>query len=241
VLLKKIAKKIVRHLPVRVTYRFQALMAGGRLALGKGSYVHSSVHILGKSNVQIGSNSCISEGCWLNVNHRASGEPAIKIGSNCFIGKYNFFSSGLRISIGDYGLTTIGCKFIGASHVIDDPLKPYVSTGTTKIDVIEIGVNSFFGANAMVLGNVKIGHGSVIGAGAQVMHDIPPFSVAIGRPAKVIKRFSFLKNLWVPIGELSKEDINAMPNESQYLKKLSAEFSNVPMPFIAAGRNMGNL
>jgi serine O-acetyltransferase len=39
-----------------------------------------------------------------------------------------------------------------------------------------------------VLGNVTIGRGSVIGANAVVVHDVPPFSVAVGAPARVIKR-----------------------------------------------------
>lgn len=239
--LKKIAKNIIVTLPARIVCKLQTIRARGKLTLGKGAYVHRSVHILGKSNVIIGSNSCISEGCWLNVNHRIEKETSIQIGKNCFIGKDNFFTSGLKISIGDYVLTTIDCKFIGASHLIEDPLKPYISTGTTNHGVIEVGVNCFIGASAMVLGNVKIGHGSVIGAGAQVMHDIPPFSIAIGNPARVIKRFSFRKNRWVSVNEISLSDLKEMPNEEDYRALLYMKYQNIPMPMIAIGRDMGNL
>lgn len=240
-LLKKIAKIIITYLPVRLFCKLQTMRARGRLTLGEGSYIHRSVHIIGMNNIAVGANSCISEGCWLNVNHRVGQKLSIQIGKNCFIGKYNFFSSGSIISIGDYVLTAIGCKFIGASHVIDDPFKPYITTGTTGDAKIEVGVNCFIGANAIVLGNVKIGHGSVIGAGAQVMQDIPPFSIAIGNPAIVIKRFSFPKKNWVSTEVISDDDINAMPNEHQYLLQICKNFPKIQMPIIAAGRDLGNL
>lgn len=47
--------------------------------------------------------------------------------------------------------------------------------------------NVFIGAGAKIIGNVRIGHHSLIGANAVVTHDIPPYSVAVGVPARVIK------------------------------------------------------
>lgn len=43
-------------------------------------------------------------------------------------------------------------------------------------------------SSAMIIEGVKVGHGCVVGAGAVVVHDLPPYSVAVGVPAKVIKR-----------------------------------------------------
>lgn len=53
--------------------------------------------------------------------------------------------------------------------------------------LLEIGDNSGVGINCEVYGPVNIGDGCVIGAGAVVTKDIPPYSVAGGVPAKVIK------------------------------------------------------
>jgi acetyltransferase-like isoleucine patch superfamily enzyme len=211
------------------------------MLIGSGTYIHPSVHILGKKNIRVGSNTCLSEGCWLNINQRVLNKIAIAIGSNCFIGKQNFFSSGDIISIGDYTLTTIGCRFIGSTHKIDNPDVPYLLTGTTNDDQIIIGVNCFFGAGTMVLGNVKIGHGSVIGANSLVLRDIPPFSIAIGNPAQVSKRYSFVKKTWLPLSEISFEDELCMPNEQDYLRQLKEKFPSVSMPWIAAGKSMGDL
>jgi acetyltransferase-like isoleucine patch superfamily enzyme len=50
-----------------------------------------------------------------------------------------------------------------------------------------IGNDVFIGANVTIIDGVAIGDGAVIGAGAVVVKDIPPYAVAVGVPAKVIK------------------------------------------------------
>ena len=52
---------------------------------------------------------------------------------------------------------------------------------------VEIGDNVILGAGCKVLGNVKIGNNCIIGANAVVTHDIPPDTVAVGVPARVIR------------------------------------------------------
>ena len=47
-----------------------------------------------------------------------------------------------------------------------------------------------------IMAGVHIGEHSVIGANAVVTHDIPPYSVVVGVPAKVIKKFNFETNQW---------------------------------------------
>lgn len=239
--LKKLAKYILNKLPVKFRCLILSARLGGNVLIGTGSYVHSSVHLLGKSNIRIGSNTCLSEGCWLNVNQSIENKISIAIGNNCFIGKQNFFTSGDMISIGDYTLTTIGCKFIGSTHKIDNPEVPYLLSGTTSDEQIRVGVNCFLGAGSTVLGNVVVGHGSVIGAESLVLQDVPPFSIAIGNPAKVLKRYSFAQKAWLPVSEMTLEDEVGMPNEQEYLAQLRAQFPQINMPWIAAGKSMGDL
>ena len=59
--------------------------------------------------------------------------------------------------------------------------RPLHSKGT-----ITIGNNVWIGEKAAILGGVAIGDGAVIGANAVVTHDVPPYSIAAGCPAKIL-------------------------------------------------------
>ncbi len=194
--------------------------------------------MLGMSFIQVGNNSVLSQDCWLNVNHRIGDVAAIEIGNHCFIGRRNFFTSGKKILIGDYVLTANDCHFLGSSHVINNPMVPYICSGTTDTDEIIVGHNTFIGAGAKILGHVHIGHGCVIGANALVTKDVPPFSQVSGFPALVRRRFSFRRSSWVLLDDFTAEDEAQIPDSSTYLTSLQ-QHSAPRMPYIAVGRDMG--
>ena len=238
--LRRFLRSMFGRLPPRVQIRINSLRApAGPATVSRGAYIHHSVQMLGRAFVGVGANSVLSQDCWLNVNHRMGTALAIKIGDHCFIGRRNFFSSGRRIEIGHYVLTANDCQFLGSSHVIDDPMQPCLTTGTTDTDTISVGHNTFFGAGARVLGHVTIGHGCVIGACALVTRDVPPFSQVAGFPATVRRRYSFPRQAWVPVAEFTANDERALPDADDYLAQLRAH--PVPrMPHLAAGSDMGH-
>jgi acetyltransferase-like isoleucine patch superfamily enzyme len=61
---------------------------------------------------------------------------------------------------------------------------------------IVIEDDTWIGANVVVTAGVTIGKHCVIAAGAVVTNSIPPFSIAVGNPARVIKQFDFISNEW---------------------------------------------
>ena len=75
---------------------------------------------------------------------------------------------------------------IAANHVFDDPDRPIREQGLDRGPIV-IEDDVWIGGRVNVTAGVTIGRGSVIGAGAVVTRDIPPYSVAVGVPAKVIK------------------------------------------------------
>ena len=229
-----------RYVPARWREFVSIYRSKGHLSIGTGSRVHRTAQILGRQNVRIGKNSCISERVWLNVNNRGENEIAISIGDNTFIGRDNFFSSGHAIRVGEYCLTTIGCRFISSSHIAETPWLPILSTGTTQDDTITIGPNCFFGAGATVLGNLEIGHGSVIGANSLVLTDLPAFSLAIGNPARVLKRYSFKRKSWIPVQDLKDGDLDQNPDVETYLNLLRSNRNHVDMPWIASAADQGS-
>lgn len=223
----KIIDKI-KFLYHRCKYKYKVFF------IKENSYISPNVHFLGRKNILIGKNTVISDNTWFNVNNRSNVEK-IFIGDNSYIGKNNFFSSGASISIGSYVMTGINCCFLGADHKIDNPLVPYISTGVTDNKSICLGDNVWLGANVTIVGDVEIGRGSIIGANSLVTKNIPEFSIAIGNPAVVIKRFDFNKNKW----KNDYSSLKTFPSSDEYLETLKN--SNVIVPKFAAGKSYSDI
>jgi acetyltransferase-like isoleucine patch superfamily enzyme len=128
-----------------------------------------------------------------------------------------------RLKIGKYSSIAVGATFIiGGNHTIEtvttsflDRMKgpgpreyPY-----TRGDIV-IGSDVWVAANALILSGVTIGDGAVIGAGSVVVADIPAYSVAVGNPARVLrKRFpddTIAALLEVRWWDLSRRQINEL-------------------------------
>lgn len=202
------------------------------------AYIASNVRLIGISRIRIGKNVAIGSGSWLNINDRKPEFPALSIGDNSFIGLRNFFSVGRSIIVRDYCLTAVDCAFIGSAHKYENPMMAYATTGTTLDSDIYVGANCFFGYGAQVIGDVRIGHGCVIGAGAVVRCDIPPFSLAVGNPAKVIKRFDFSTSKWVP---WPCDGISEGPPETEYIEHLKQQHGFVVQPISVATSSLGDI
>lgn len=209
--------------------------------IGKNTYIDSSVNVFGWSHVSVGNNTLIGEQSWLNINAREDGFKHIKIGDYCYLGRRNLLSSSKELIISDYVMTSNECKFLGNNHIFEDPMSPYIATGTTKGDIQKIGLNCWIGAGSIVLGAVEVGYGSIIGAGSVVTKSISPFSIAVGNPCKVIKRYNFNKKKWVSINKVINDKELEIPTEEEYLKVLRSNSKNLVLPVMAATSRYGDM
>ena len=209
--------------------------------IGKNSYIDKSAHVLGWESISIGENCIVGEDSWLNVNHKLHNFKSIEIEDNCYIGKRVTISSAKKIIIKSYSLIADDCKLLGANHNYDNPLEPYAMTGASDTEIISIGVNVWIGNSACLIGNIKIGHGSVIGAGSVVTKDVPPFCIAVGNPCKVIKRFNFDEMEWVSV----KDEKNIHPSEifpeETYLARLKSKKLDISAYKFASSKSFGDL
>lgn len=206
--------------------------------ISRSSYIASGVQFLGLDQISIGKNCTIGQNTVFTVNNRASTEIQLKIDDNTYIGRNNFFAVGKSIEIGAYCIFGNNCAIMGSDHIFNTPLKPYITTGATTDKSIKIGVNCWLGYGISVLGNITIGHGSIIGANSVVTKNIPPFSLAIGNPARIIKRFNFNLNTWEK-GE-SIED-SAYLDESKYLEYLREHFGSLPVAYYSSSSKFGDI
>lgn len=208
--------------------------------VGESSYVDPTVQIFGWENVTVGKFAAISEGTLLNASARGTaGNDRITIGDYAHIGRRNYFSTGGYIEIKDFGFTGIDCHFLGCGHNVDSPMIPYVASGLSPGAPIELGINSWLTTSVTVLEGVTIGHGSVVGARSVVTGNIAPFSMAVGNPCKVTKRFDFKANRWVGAEDF-KDGLSAyMPTESEYRAVLAKNWESVRPALHAASTRFG--
>lgn len=123
--------------------------------------------------------------------------------SNARVGKFCSIAENVRIVIGNHPTSVFVTTFPSFYYDTESQLgftyhkgKPIYQglrkfpQGEKEYQVV-IGNDVWIGCNSLILGGVKIGNGAIIGAGAVVTKDVPPYSVVVGVPAKVIKyRFS---------------------------------------------------
>ena len=134
------------------------------------------------------------------------GPKRIFIGKHCSFGHNNKFWAFNKIHIGSYVQTAIGLTLVAGSHRTDD-----YSPLTENQDIFIEGEN-WIGANVTVIGGVRIGRGSIIAAGSVVTKDIPPYSIAAGVPAKVIKTRIPSKSVETPFGQYTPQIHSDEPN-----------------------------
>jgi acetyltransferase-like isoleucine patch superfamily enzyme len=109
----------------------------------------------------------------------------IHIGENCTI-QYGCLLYGVGgLEIGDDTRIAAHTVITPMNHVYSDPLTPIWRQGETAVG-IRIGRDVWIGNSVKILDGVVIGDGSVIGAGSIVNRSIPPYSVAVGTPARVV-------------------------------------------------------
>jgi len=137
-----------------------------------------------KSGIELGEQSLISRNTVLN-----SKGGFIKIGKRTNIGTNSvIFSRDCTVSIGnDVLMAAFGYLMGGGDHSMERTDIPIVHQGAQCKGIL-IEDNVWLGAGVRVRDGIKIGRDSVIGTNSYVNSDIPPFSVAAGIPAKVLKK-----------------------------------------------------
>ncbi|GLD99687.1 hypothetical protein PINS_up008413 [Pythium insidiosum] len=108
----------------------------------------------------------------------------IHLGDNVFLNFNCVLLDTCEIRIGARTLLGPGVQLYAASHPLDPEVR---KAGLEDGRPITIEEDVWIGGNAIILPGVRIGRGSVVGAGSVVTKDVPPMSVVAGNPARFIK------------------------------------------------------
>jgi acetyltransferase-like isoleucine patch superfamily enzyme len=146
--------------------------------------VHGNVlEALREGRLEIGAGALLEPGVWIT----APGSARVRIGAGTFLNMGVMVAAQELVEIGDHCMLANGCFVSDASHRFDDPEKPITWQGFETKGPTRIGANCWLGAHVVVTSGVTIGERCVIGANSVVTRDVPPFSIAAGAPAKVIR------------------------------------------------------
>lgn len=158
------------------------------------STVYIGERVTMADTTMLSSHVSVSSGCYLN-NVQVGSYSYLSFNvsaSNTHIGKFCSIAQGVGICMGMHPSNT----FVSTSPVFFSTIK---QCGTTFADQsyfqemgsCSIGNDVWIGANALIMDNINIGDGAIIGAGCIVTKDVPPYAIVVGIPGKIIQyRFS---------------------------------------------------
>lgn len=215
-LLKVLYRQLHKTWIIEVTYpkvyphgHLRSLVSQNILNTTKGLFIEENVHIK-NPYITIGKHTYISNNTIL--------DSCNTIGSFCSI------SSDVKIGMSNYPL-----DYISTSPVFYSAYRRWLKESTfnekeTKTVIIEDDV--LISANAIILNGITLGRGSLIGAGAVVTKNVPPYAIVAGIPAKII-RYRFSKEL------IEKIELSAWWKKEDSTLKQFAEYSNNPEMFVS--------
>jgi len=147
--------------------------------------VHGNVlEAFREGRLEVGEHTLFEPHVWIT----APGEARVRIGSQSFLNIAVMVASYRLVEIGDHCMFANGCFVSDANHRFDDPETPVPWQGFTSKGPTRVGDNVWCGANVVITGGVTVGERCVIGANSVVTADLPPFSIAAGVPARVLRR-----------------------------------------------------
>lgn len=187
---------------VRVKYyRSQLKFMGEDVRIGAG------VKIVNPQYISLGNGVVVGDGCTLiargpggitledrvalqdrvYLDTERAEEGYIRIGRSSYIGTGTTLFGHVGLEIGDHVLMAQNITLTPYSHIFEEPAIDIIKQGGHTAKVV-IGRDVYIGMGVNIMYSGGIGEGSVIGAGSTVVKPIPPYSVAVGTPARVIRK-----------------------------------------------------
>jgi acetyltransferase-like isoleucine patch superfamily enzyme len=152
-------------------------------ACGDGVVIEPGAVILHPENISLGDRVYVGHFAVLNGYH--AGElvcgPGTWIGQHCLLHGAGGLVIGAEVGVGP------GCRILTSTHSDPGPGEPIMG-GPLDLAPVRIGDGSDLGCNAVILPGVTVGRGVQVGAGAVVREDLPDYSVAVGVPARILRR-----------------------------------------------------
>lgn len=165
-------------------------------SLGAGTYLHHTSDFVRPSRIAIGPKVMLFRGARIEAVG-AGPAPQVVLGEKVSIQRDVHIGACQSVEILEGTVFGSGVYVTDHDHDYRDPKRGYFGTGELLAAPVRIGPKAWIGERAIILKGVTIGEGAIVGAGALVNRDVPAYCIAVGVPAKVIRRFDFERGEWV--------------------------------------------
>ena len=165
-------------------------------SFGHNSFIYKPLYVTVTTS-PISDNVYVQYKSWLaSESLTGNGEALLKIGNGCVIGHFNEIYSTHSIVIENHVLTADRVYISDNIHGYENIEIPILHQPIVQKKEVRIGEGSWLGVGVSVIG-ASIGKHCVIGSNAVVTKDIPDYCVAIGIPARIIKRYNPEVGKWL--------------------------------------------
>ena len=193
----QLPQRLVRRLKRKRFYKEYPNISRGSIVGTDGA--GSGCTLEGGDRIAIGTNSMIGAGSELlaYANHFSR-----QLDSRLIIGSHVRITARCRITcagivkIGDDALFAPDVFITDHNHGMDPEAEGGYSPQDITVKNVTIGKGVWLGQRVCVLPGVMVGDHSIVGANSVVTHDIPPYSIAVGAPARVIKTWNPTRKQW---------------------------------------------
>ena len=158
--------------------------------------------------LNIGNRVLIRKDVHFGISHPQAlekGEPVIVLGDDCALHRRVQISARNCVHLGRGVILSASVLVMDHNHAFEDPSRPIREQGITEGGNIRIGDGCWIGHGAAIIcgrGDLVLGKNCVVGANAVVTRSFPEYSVIVGNPARVVKRFNPETNMWMAEGAL---------------------------------------
>lgn len=157
-----------------------------------------TVRVQGKKFISIGRNSVVQRGGWLLALKIDKNEPVLSIGENCAIGDFCHITSVRKVVLENDVLLANNVYISDNLHDYESITIPIKDQAVKFKKEVVLQSGCWIGENVSIIG-ASVGKNSVIGSNAVVTSDIGDYCVAVGSPAKVIKKYDLKSERWLSV------------------------------------------
>lgn len=188
-----------------VRHRFRSLQ----------TYLDPRSEITNPHCISIGYGAIIRPYVWIYAitdDHGRKGAfaPSIEIGNYASIGRFSHITASHSVKLEEYVFVNEGVLITDSIHGYHDIGTPIIKQPLISRGPVVIGSGTWVGNGAKIIGPVRIGRNCVVGANAFINRDVPDYSMVVGVPGRIVKRFDTESQKWVAVSA-SEGSASAVP------------------------------